>query len=72
MGQQGIIKNINLMTTSDYVSNYTWADYAPAFTGYEIMACGWNTSTKQPRCEIKKLNNTLMKTINVLSPSFVP
>jgi hypothetical protein len=67
-----LIKNIHLMTSSDYVADYTWADYAPAFTGNEIMACGWNTSTKQPRCEIKKLNDTLMKSINVLSPSFVP
>ncbi len=67
-----LIKNINLLTTSDYVADYAWADYAPAFAGEEIMACGWNTSTKQPRCEIKRLNNTLMKTINVLSPSFVP
>ena len=67
-----LIKNINLLTTSDYVADYIWADYAPAFTGEEIMACGWNTSTKQPRCEIKRLNDTLMKSINVLSPSVVP
>ena len=67
-----LIKNINLMTTSDYVADYTWANYDTAFTGEEIMACGWNTSTKQPKCQIKRLNNTLMKNINVLSPSYVP
>jgi hypothetical protein len=64
---------ITVMTASDYVQAYNFGQYDTASPPYEVAACGWNTSTKQPWCQIKKLNNTVFKTISpILGPAYVP
>ena len=73
-GETGaLIKNVSLMSASDYVTNRQIGQYEAASAAYEMMACGWNTATKQPWCEIKRLDNTVFKTITpILGPGYVP
>jgi hypothetical protein len=73
-GETGsLIKDVGLLTSSDYVRSYQIGQYETSTTAYEIIACGWNTLSKQPWCQIKRINNTVFKTVKpVLLPKYVP
>lgn len=68
-----LIKDVNLLTASDNVEGYAFGQYEKSSTAYEIIACGWNNLTKQPWCQIRRINGTVFKTIKpVLLPKYVP
>ena len=67
-----LIQNILLLSTSDTVVNYTYNNYDKISKVSEFIGCGWNLTTHQPKCQIRRQNNTIFKSINILDPSFIP
>ena len=68
-----LIKDVQMMTPTDYVYAVSyWYNYDQATPVSEFLGCGWNMATKQPKCEIKRQNNTVFKNFNVLGPAFIP
>jgi hypothetical protein len=68
-----LIKNITLLGTSDTMQ--TWGfdtNYDTLSAVDEFIGCGWLVTTRQPRCQIKKQDNTQFKLFNILDPTFVP
>jgi hypothetical protein len=67
-----LIKNINVMGKTDYISSQFVSDRLNEFPGDEIFACGWNMSTGQPKCQIRKIDGTLYRNLDILDSSFIP
>jgi hypothetical protein len=67
-----LIKNIPLLTAAYEVDEWRLLDYDKTSSPDELIGCGINVATRQPRCQIKQQDNTIFKSFNVLDPAFVP
>jgi hypothetical protein len=67
-----LIKNITLLSTTDVMDTYTYNNYDTSSAISEFIGCGWNVTTRQPKCQIKRQDNTIFKGFNVLDPTYVP